>query len=493
MDTLLEVENITKYYPGVTALNQVSFNVKKGEIHALMGENGAGKSTLVKVISGAIQPDGGIIRHGGVSYTAMTPALSQNLGIGVIYQEFNLIDSLSVVENVCLGERIGGKVMPDFKEMRERAISLFRDLGVDIPVDHMVSSLSVAERQIVEIAKAINRDAKLLIMDEPSAAIAQAEVENLFKIVTDLRERGVTVIYISHRIEEVFRIADRITILRDGQFIETCDAKKIDRKYLITSMVGRELDDTYPVRSTVPGEVILEARDVHGNGDYGINFELRKGEVLGIAGLVGSGRTELAKLLFGAEKLDRGELRLRGRSFKVKNPREAIAHGICLIPEYRKEEGGFQEHTIRWNTSIMSLRAISKYSVVSKRREKGLSAKYFKLLSIRAPSDSQLLKNLSGGNQQKVVLAKALAAQTEIILFDEPTRGIDVGAKHEIYRLINQLVADGVSILMISSEMEELIGMCDRILVMHERTIAGVVERHEFSQQHIMELASGTH
>ena len=493
METLLTIDKVTKYYPGVTALDQVSFEVKKGEIHALMGENGAGKSTLVKVMSGAIRPDGGVIHHGEDSYTELTPALSQSLGIGVIYQEFNLIDSLSVVENVCLGERIGGRVMPNRQEMRARAVALFQELGVDIPVDHMVSSLSVAQRQIVEIAKAINRDVKLLIMDEPSAAIAQAEVENMFKIITDLRDRGVTVIYISHRIEEVFRIADRITILRDGQYVETCDAKKIDRKYLITSMVGRELDDTFPSRTTKPGEIVLEARDLHGNGDYGINFALRKGEVLGIAGLVGSGRTELAKLLFGAEKIEAGELFLEGKPIRIKNPRGAINQGICLISENRKEEGGFLEHTIRWNTSIMSLRALSNYSVVSKRREKELSAFYFKLLSIRAPSDLQLMKNLSGGNQQKVVLAKALAAKTQIILFDEPTRGIDVGAKQEIYHLINQLVADGVSILMISSEMEELIGMCDRIMVMHERTITGVIEKQDFNQQRIMELASGIH
>lgn len=490
MSTLLELRNITKRYPGVTALDDVSMTFKQGGIHALMGENGAGKSTLIKIISGAIKPNEGIICFDGKEYTHMTPAVSNQLGIGVIYQEFNLVPSLTVTENVFLGQKIGGRALPDFKEMKRRATELFKDLGVAIDVDEAVGRLSVAKQQLVEIAKAVGQEAKLLIMDEPSAAIAQSEVDNMLKIARRLKEKGVTIIYISHRINEIFQIADTVTILRDGKYIDTMPLSAVSRKDLIRLMVDRELSETFPERNIIPGEAMLDVKDLCGNGNFDINFTLHKGEILGIAGLVGAGRTELAKVLFGTARMESGTISIRGQRAKIRTPRQAVSHGIGLIPEDRKNEGGFLEYSILWNVSIMSMPRLSKFSIILKKEETRLSRHYVDLLHIKTPSYDQLLKNLSGGNQQKVVLAKVLAAQTDIIIFDEPTRGIDIGAKHEIYRLMNELVSSGVSIIMISSEMEELIGMSDRILVMREGRITGVVEKPDFDQDYILELAS---
>jgi ABC-type sugar transport system ATPase subunit len=488
---LLHLKNITKRYPGVVALDDVSLEVEAGEIHALMGENGAGKSTLIKIVSGAIKPEEGSICLSGKTYAAMTPAISNSEGVGVIYQEFNLVPSLSVAENVFLGQKVGGRVFMDFAAMRRGAGDIFRDLGVEINVDSQVGELSFAKQQMVEIAKAVCKEARLLIMDEPSAAIAQAEVENMMRIVLRLREKGVTVIYISHRMEEIFRLADRVTVLRDGRFITTLPMSEVTRKNLIALMVGREMNESFPARAAAPQEVVLEVDRLCGNGDFDISFSLREGEILGIAGLVGAGRTELAKVLFGAARMDSGEIRLNGKPARIRSPRQAIASGIGLIPEDRKDEGGFMDYSILWNISVMSLRRLSNWVFVSREREQKLGRHYGELLRIKTPSYDQLLKNLSGGNQQKVVLAKVLAAQTNIILFDEPTRGIDVGAKQEIYQLMNGLAARGVSIIMITSEMEELIGMSDRILVMRDGRAAGELTREEFDQRRILELASG--
>lgn len=490
MGTLLELKNITKQYPGVIALDDVSLTIDQGGIHALVGENGAGKSTLIKIISGAIKPDGGSICFDGKEYPFMTPAISTQSGIGVIYQEFNLVPSLSVAENVFLGQKIGGRVFPDFKQMQKRSKELFDDLGIDLDVNLMVGGLSVAKQQLVEIAKALATEAKLLIMDEPSAAIAQTEVDNMMKIVLRLKEKGVTVIYISHRMNEIFQIADTVTVLRDGKFIAAKPIDMVVRKDLIHLMVGRELNESFPSRDVTEGEVVLDVKNLCGNGDFDISFSLHKGEILGFAGLVGAGRTELAKVLFGTAKMESGIITIKGAKVKIRNPKHAIFHGIGLIPEDRKTEGGFQEYSILWNVSIMSLPRMSKFSVIERKKEHALSKNYSDLLRIKTPSYDQLLKNLSGGNQQKVVLAKVLAAQTDIIIFDEPTRGIDVGAKQEIYRLMNELVERGVSIIMISSEMEELMGMSDRILVMCEGIMTGMIEKQDFDQSKILELAS---
>lgn len=491
MNSILKIENITKEYPGVLALNQVSMEFQPGEIHALMGENGAGKSTLIKIISGAIKPDSGKIIIDGESFSEMSPALSKSKGIGVIYQEFNIVPSLSVVENIFLGERIGGKITADFDEMKRRSEALFASLGIELDVNQLVGSLSTAQQQAVEIAKAMSKEAKVLIMDEPSASLSANEVKHMLELVMRLKEKGVTIIYISHRMDEVFQISDRVTIMRDGGYVGTRNIGDITRKELITMMVGRELNETFPIRNCKEDTVVLEAKNLHGNGDHHINFKLHKGEILGIAGLVGAGRTELAKLLFGGEKIEQGQLFIKGKEVTIKSPGHAVKLGIGLIPEDRKNEGAHLGHSIEWNIGIMSMKKHSRYGVLKEKELRKQAEKMRDDLCIKTPNLEQLVKNLSGGNQQKVVLAKVLAAETDIIIFDEPTRGIDVGAKQEIYELMNELVSKGVSIIMISSEMEELIGMSDRIIVMRDGTIVGGLEKEDFEQRQILELASG--
>ena len=493
MKTILKLTNISKTYPGVKALQNISMEFGEGEIHSIMGENGAGKSTMIKIISGAIQPDPGegVIEIDGEVVPHMTPALARDKGISVIYQEFTLVPTMSVVENIFLGQRVGGKVMPDFKEMRRRAKEIFDEFGVDIDLDVMVSELTPGKQQLVEIAKALTKNVKIMIMDEPSASISVADVKTLFSIIHKLKEKKVTIIYISHRMEEVFELSDRVSILRDGMYIGTKDIEEVDRKHLITMMVGRELTESYPSRSTTIGETVLEVKDLCGNGDFDISFQLKKGEVLGLAGLVGAGRTELAKVIYGAAKMTSGEIWVKGKKVHIGSPRHAIALGIGYIPEDRKNEGCFLNFPVDWNISISNLPGMSKGVVMLKKKIEAVGEEYIEKLSIKTPSQTQYVKNLSGGNQQKVVVAKTLVAQTDIIIFDEPTRGIDVGAKQEIYQLMNELISQGVSIIMISSEMEELMGMSDRILVMSEGRITGELQKDEFEQTRILEMASG--
>lgn len=493
MKTILKLTNISKTYPGVKALQNISMEFGEGEIHSIMGENGAGKSTMIKIISGAIQPDPGegVIEIDGEVVPHMTPALARDKGISVIYQEFTLVPTMSVVENIFLGQRVGGKVMPDFKEMRRRAKEIFDEFDVDIDLDVMVSELTPGKQQLVEIAKALTKNVKIMIMDEPSASISVADVKTLFSIIHKLKEKKVTIIYISHRMEEVFELSDRVSILRDGMYIGTKDIEEVDRKHLITMMVGRELTESYPSRNTTIGETVLEVKDLCGNGDFDISFQLKKGEVLGLAGLVGAGRTELAKVIYGAAKMTSGEIWVKGKKVHIGSPRHAIALGIGYIPEDRKNEGCFLNFPVDWNISISNLPGMSKGVVMLKKKIEAVGEEYIEKLSIKTPSQTQYVKNLSGGNQQKVVVAKTLVAQTDIIIFDEPTRGIDVGAKQEIYQLMNELISQGVSIIMISSEMEELMGMSDRILVMSEGRITGELQKDEFEQTRILEMASG--
>lgn len=491
MGKILELEHISKFYPGVVALDDVSFFIEEGQVHALMGENGAGKSTLIKVISGAIKPERGYINISGERFDSLTPALSKDKGVGVIYQEFNLVPTMSVVENIFLGEKIGGSIIPDFEKMQRNAQDIFDEFGVDIDPKAMVGELTPGKQQLVEIAKTLTRNVKLIIMDEPSASISVADVQTLFRIIGQLKEKGVTIIYISHRMEEVFEIADVVSIMRDGRYIGTKSMKEVSRKDLITMMVGRELNESYPVREKNVGEAVLEVEHLYGNGDREINFCLHKGEILGIAGLVGAGRTELAKVIYGAAKAEHGVIRVNGKEMKIKTPHDAIAAGIGYIPEDRKNEGAFLEFPIDWNISIMSLSRLSKGMVVAVKKIDELAALFQQKLGIKTPTIKQYVKNLSGGNQQKVVVAKTLATDSEIIIFDEPTRGIDVGAKQEIYQLMNSLIEQGISIIMISSEMEELIGMSDRIIIMHEGAITGELQKEEFSQNKILEYASG--
>jgi ribose transport system ATP-binding protein len=491
MSNVLELRNITKIYPGVTALDDVSISFKAGEVHSLMGENGAGKSTLIKIIAGAVSQDSGEIVIGGDKFSRLTPLQAKTKGIGVIYQEFNLVPSLNVAENVFLGDKIGGNYVIDKKSMHERTKEILKELNVDIDTNTMVGILPTAKQQMVEIAKAISKNAKILIMDEPSAAISISEVEKLHDIILRLKEKGVTIIYISHRMDEVFEISDRVSIMRDGHYIATKELIETSRKDLINMMVGRELNEAFPSRQVTPGEIVMETKNLCGNGVFDINLNLHKGEILGLAGLIGAGRTELAKLLFGDASTDSGEIIINHEKVKFRKTQDAISKGIGLIPEDRKREGAFLEYPIDWNISIMNLKRLSKWTLINHKMLDEVGNHYQEVLRIKTPSMSQLLKNLSGGNQQKVVMAKVLATQANILIFDEPTRGIDVGAKQEIYKLMNDLIKQGMSIIMISSEMEELIGMSDRIIVLHEGRQTGELSKEAFNQQRILELASG--
>ncbi len=492
MAKILEVRHVTKTYPGVVALDDVSFDVEAGEILALIGENGAGKSTVIKAISDAITPDSGTIVIDGKEFSHLTPMQAKKAGVGVVYQELNLVPSLSIMENIFLGEKVGSaKGMPDFREMERRSVEIMEELGVKINVRTQVQMLSTAQMQIVEIAKAVVQNCKVLIMDEPSASIPMAEVESMFQIVRRLKEKGVAVIYISHRLEELFELCDRVTVFRDGRYVITRNVADITKDDLIQYMIGRELTEKFPTRRAQIGETVLQVEDLCGNGDFHIDLSLRRGEVLGMAGLVGAGRTELAKMLCGDVKPDSGKILIHGKPLKAASAADGVDMGIGLVPEDRKLEGVFLNYSIEWNIPIMSMRRISRGMLINFKKAKELVDTYISTLEIKTPSVKQLVKNLSGGNQQKVVVAKVLAADNEILIFDEPTRGIDVGAKQEIYRLMNQLAEEGKAILMISSDMEELLGMSDRIAVMHEGRISGMLTKEEFSQQAVLTLASG--
>ncbi len=491
MSTILELREVSKYYHGVIALNKVSMKVEKGEIHGLIGENGAGKSTLIKSVSGAIHFDEGSITIDGKEFQSLNPDDAINSGIAVIYQEFCLVPSLSVAENIFIGQRVGDGKLVNLDLMHTRAKEIFDQLGVNIDTHAMVGSLSTAQQQLVEIAKAVSRNAKVLFMDEPSATLAMSEVNAMFEIMRTLKSQGVTIIYVSHRLDEIFEICDCVTVMRDGQYITTKSTQEMTRKELITYMVGRELDNTCPPRNNPIGEIALEARNVTGNGVRNISLNVRHGEVLGIAGLVGSGRSEFAKVLYGDAKLESGQILIDGKEVQIKSPGEAIEHGIGLIPEDRKTEGLLLEYPIDWNISLMCLKRLSKHMVIQTEKVSSVVKKYFDRMGVKAPSVHNLAKSLSGGNQQKVVVAKTLAAETKIIIFDEPTRGIDVGAKWEIYQLMNELTAEGNAIIMISSDMEEVLGMSDRIVVFHEGTVGGELSKEDFTQEAVMTYASG--
>jgi ribose transport system ATP-binding protein len=493
-DFVLQLKNITKTYPGVTALDDVSLDVIRGEVHALVGENGAGKSTLIKTCTGAVEPDRGKIIVNGKAFAAMSPKLSEENGIAVIYQEFNLVDELSAAENIFLGKALRRGIRIDRRAMEERSAELFRMLAIDINPRELVRNLTVGYQQLVEIAKAVSEKARILIMDEPSAPLTNVEVEKLFEMVDRLKAQGVTILYISHRIDEIFRLSDRITVMRDGRKIETLKTSQTNPERLVTAMVGRELKETYPARSgsSITEAALLETRRLSGNGLRDISFKVHRGEVLGFAGLIGAGRTELAELLFGVKRKTAGEILFKGKPMEPKTPRDAINSGIALVPEDRKRQGALLDIDIKGNISMAILDRISRMSVVNKGREQKIAETYKDSLRIKTPNLFQKIKNLSGGNQQKVIIAKWLATEPELIILDEPTRGIDVGAKHEIYKLINELVEEGKTIVMISSEMEELVGMADRIIVLAEGRISGELAKNNFDQELIMTYASKT-
>jgi len=491
-EVILQLRHITKTYPGVVALDDVTIDIARNEVHALVGENGAGKSTLIKICTGAVVPDRGTITVGGREFRSMTPRRSRENGIAAIYQDFNLVGELSVAENVFLGRALRRGIVIDRKAMAEASRAIFDRLGIPISPNELVKNLSVAYRQVVEIAKAISQNARILIMDEPSAPLTSAEVKHLFALVETLKAAGVTIVYVSHRLDEVVRLSDRVTVIRDGRRIDTLDTHETDVNQLVRLMVGRELKETYPARtSAVSDEVVLDVRHLHGNGLRDVSFTVRRGEVLGLAGLIGAGRTELAELIFGVKPMTAGTITFKGKPISPRSPREAIDLGIGLVPEDRKRQGVVLPMDVTSNISLAILQSLSAASVLKRRNEERLARRYCEDLRIRTPSLEQAVGNLSGGNQQKVVLAKWLAAGPDLIILDEPTRGIDVGAKHEIYALINGLVESGRAVLMISSEMEELMGMADRIAVLAEGRITGIVDRAGFDQERIMHDASG--
>ena len=486
---MLILKNLRKTYPGVVALDDVSMTVRDGEVHALMGENGAGKSTLIKIIAGAVEPDRGEICFDEKSYTKMTPHIAQENGVAVIYQELNLCAPLTVAENIFLG-RPQAKLYSQ-RQVNKLAQEIFDEYGFDLEPNVAVSSLPPAKQQMVEICKGISMGAKIMIMDEPTSSLATAEVELLFQVIAKLKAKGVTIIYISHRLDEVFQVTDRITILRDGAYITTVNTNETNRQELVSLMVGRELTESYPQRSHALGEVVLETRNLTGNSVENISFRLHRGEILGFAGLVGCGRTETAQLICGAVPAASGEIIVNGKAKKIKTPVDAIREGIGLIPEDRKEQGCILHNTVRFNTTLICNKKFISGGVISGRKRKQVANEYKDKLKIKVPSVDSMTINLSGGNQQKVVVAKTMAADLDIIFFDEPTKGIDVGARHEIYTLMNEMAADGKAIVMISSDMEEILGMSDRIVVLSEGRVAGELTKENFSQENVLTLASG--
>ncbi len=487
---LLEMQQISKAFPGVQALKDVSLRLSRGEVLALLGENGAGKSTLIRMLGGAHLPDSGTIRMEGRSVRLDNPHSAIAAGLGVIYQEFNLIPQLTAWENIFLGRegRIG-RVRR--KVERRRAAELFDQIGVHVPLDQPAARLSVAQRQIVEIAKALSQDVRLLVMDEPSAALCPQEVARLFEVIRELRACGIGVIYISHRLEEVFEIADRVTVLRDGEVVGDEPVEGLTRQRMIRLMVGREIEHEYPVRSSDPGAVRLLVRDLRRRAaDPGVDLEVRRGEILGVTGLVGAGRTELARLIFGADRAAQGTIRLDDRDLQIRGPRDAIRAGICLLTEDRKCQGLMLQRSVLENFGLPNLGSFSRCGILRQRDERRALAGWMQKLRIRIPGDQTPVMHLSGGNQQKVVLAKWLQRNAEVVIFDEPTRGIDVGARYEIYLLMNELSEQGKAIIMISSELTEVLGMSDRIAVMKGGAVVGVIDdAAAASQERILEMA----
>jgi len=488
-DNLLEMKGITKIYPGVVALDRVNFSVKPGEVHALLGENGAGKSTLIKILAGAEVRDEGEIWFDGQLYDLYSPHDAIEMGISVIYQEFNLVNKMTVEENIFLGREHRNGIFVDKKAMIQKAREVMEPLGGDIDPRVKVSSLSVAYQQIVEIAKAVLNRAKLIVMDEPSAALSLNELEILFKLIRRLKGEGTSIIYISHRLEEVFEIADRVSVFRDGKYVATKLVPETNKDELITLMVGRELSGEYPQNDQKSDEVILKVEGITNDKLRNISFALYRNEILGITGLVGAGRTELLRAIFGADPFI-GDIYVKGEKVDIRSPQDAIGHGISYLPEDRKQNGILLEMPVRFNMSIASLKKYSRSGFVNRALENEAVQKFVDAIRIKTPDLEQKAKNLSGGNQQKVILGKWLACDSDIIIFDEPTRGIDVGAKQEIYLLMNLLVQQGKSIILVSSELPEIIGMCDRVLVMNEGVVTAELDKRELSQELILTKAS---
>ncbi len=495
MSLLLRAEAISKSYDGVRALQGVSFDVRPGEVHALVGENGAGKSTLIKIITGAVSMDSGTLAMDGVALENNSPAKAKQLGIAAIYQQPALFPNLSVAENLALRlEDLSGWKKVHWNARRKRARALLSEVGATIDPDAEAGGLSMPQQQLVEIACAVGAAAKIVIMDEPTASLPAREAEALFQCIARLRARSVGIVYISHRLEELPRIADRVTVLRDGCSIETRNMADVDRPELIRLMVGRELSAVFPKREVPIGAIVLEARGLGSRHSivHNVTFTLRAGEILGLAGLVGSGRTELANVLFGLTPADTGELLLHGILCSIRSPRQAIELGLGYVPEDRTQHGVIPPMSIAQNTSLAALRSVSHAGLIDFTAERGLASGFAQTLGTKLSSILAPVSSLSGGNQQKVALSRWLATGPKVLIVDEPTQGIDVGAKAEVHRLLVDLAAKGMAILMISSELPEILGMSDRVAVMSHGTIAGILNRSEATQDRILALSLET-
>ncbi len=487
------MKDIDKSFPGVHALDHVNLEVKKGEVHALMGENGAGKSTLMKVLTGIYSKDSGSITYEGKEVTFTNPREAQAAGIVIVHQELNMMNHLTVAQNIFIGrEMMNGKLIND-KKMNEEAKKLFERLNIDIDPAETMGNLTVGKQQMCEIAKAISHEAKVIIFDEPSAALTEAEIEQLFKIIRDLREKGLGIVYISHRMDEIKVITDRVTVMRDGAYVGNLITKESTKDDIINMMVGRVIYEEPKTESNVKKDAPVVLRVEHLNAGKmvrDVSFELHKGEILGFSGLMGAGRTETARALFGADPKDSGEIFVNGKKVEIKTPQDAVEHGIGYLSEDRKRYGIVVGKSVAENSTMATMEQFVKGIFINKKKENEVALKYVKSLKTKTPSVDQLVVNLSGGNQQKVVIAKWLVRNCDILIFDEPTRGIDVGAKSEIYHLMNELVEEGKSIIMISSEMSEVLRMSDRIIVMCEGRKTGELDISEATQEKIMHAAT---
>ena len=491
--SLLEVSGVHKRFGGVHALRGAQLALRAGEVHALVGENGAGKSTLINILAGAIRRDSGSIVFAGEDADFRSPAESQHRGIAVIHQELAMLPTLSVAENLFMGRMPSRLGWVDRRAMRARARELLAEVGLDVDPATRVSDLGVSHQQLVEIAKALSMGARLLIMDEPTASLTEHETQRLLALVRQLRAAGVAIVYVSHRFAEVFAIADRVTVMRDGATVRTLETARTTPAEVVARMVGRDLAHSSSAPAGAPGEIVLELRGVSRAGSIAnVSFDVRRGEIVGMAGLVGAGRSETARAIFGADPHDAGEILLDGRAVHFASPGDALAAGVAMCAEDRKQLALFMDKAVRWNISIARLPAISPAGFVRRRRERALAAGFVDRLRVRTPDLATPVRQLSGGNQQKTVLARWLATEPKLLILDEPTHGVDVGAKAEIYALIRGLAAQGIAILLISSELPEILDLSDRIVVMREGRVAGVVPRAGANEQAIMMLATGT-
>ncbi|HZO50478.1 MAG TPA: sugar ABC transporter ATP-binding protein [Gaiellaceae bacterium] len=490
---LVELRELSKSYGGVHALADVSFAIERASVHALVGENGAGKSTLVKILTGVVHPDAGEVLVEGAAQRIADPQAAHRLGIVAMYQEPTVFPDLTVAENVFAGRHPRTRVgAVDWRRMRSSVARLLDELGVDFGPDTPVRGLGVADRQLLEIAKALSTDARLLIMDEPTAALSPHEVERLFATVRQLRGRGVAIVFISHRLNEVTAIADSVTVLRDGRHVATQPATQLTEAEIVRLMVGRSLDALFPKEEAEIGEVVLRAEGLTRRGVFSdVSFELRRGEIVGLAGFVGAGRSEVARAIFGIDRLDAGRVWIRGRRFRPRSPRAALRRGLAYLPEDRLQQGLVQTMPIATNLSMAVLPELTPGGVLRPRREQALARRFMEELRIKATSPAQPVRSLSGGNQQKVVLSKWLAAEPSILVLDEPTHGVDVGTKADVHRTISRLAAAGLSILLVSSELLEVLGMSDRVLVMREGRLVAELPRAEASEERIVQAAAG--